>query len=118
MEKSMQQREKRTKQTKTETTEIEEENEKGQEEAEAARTTWEIRQARKNAGKAALEEMGFNWGAESSSRGERIRKREQYQSSNETYEYPKENDSKNPKIQHIKEGTETEGRLTRCNKQN
>ena len=83
-----QQRESRTKQTGTETTEIGEEREKGREEEEATRTTWETRQVSKNAGKETLEELGFNGRAEPSSRVERIRKREQYQKSNETYEYP------------------------------
>ena len=39
-----------------------------------------------------------------------------YQKSNETYEYPKEKDSKNPKTQHIKEGTQTERRLRKGSK--
>ena len=44
---------------------------------------WETRQASKNAGQEALEGMGFNGRAESSSRGEQIlQKREQDQRSN------------------------------------
>jgi hypothetical protein len=43
-----------------------------------------------------LEGMGFNEKAESSSRGERIRKREPYQKDSETYEYSKEKDGKIP----------------------
>ena len=95
------QRERRTKLTGTETTKIGEESEKEREEEEATQTTWETRQASKNAGKETLEEMGFNGRAEPSSRGERIRKREQYQKDNETYEYPKEKGSKNPKTRHV-----------------
>ena len=54
----------------------------------------------------------------SSSRGERIRKREQYQKSNETcIRIPKRKGSKNPRTQHIKEGTEIERGLGRFNKQ-
>ena len=68
---------------------------------EATQTTWETRQASKNAGRETLEEMGFNGRAESSSRGECIRKREQYQKDNETYKYPREKVSKNPKTQHV-----------------
>ena len=71
------------------------------EDAEAARKTWETRQVSKNMGDEALEGMRFNGTAESSSRGERIRKREQYQKDNETYEYPKEKGSKNPKTRHV-----------------
>ena len=48
-----------------------------------------------------LEGMGFNEKAESSSRGERIQKREQYQKDSETYEYPKEKDGGNPRIGHV-----------------
>ena len=56
---------------------MEEENKKGREEEKATRTTWETRQASTNAGKKTLEEMCFNGRAESSSRGERIRKKEE-----------------------------------------
>ena len=110
------QKERRTKRTGTETTEVEEENKNKQEETEAAQKTWETRQASKNMGDEALEGMGFNGRVEPSSRGERIRKREQYQKSNETYEYPREKDSKTPKTQHIKERTETERGLRKRNK--
>ena len=52
--------------------------------------------------------MGFNKKAESSSRGGRIRQREQYQQGSEKYEYPKEKDSKKPKTGHVRDKTETE----------
>ena len=57
---------------------------------EAPRETWEARQTIRNMEDKTLEGMGFNEKAESSSRGERIRKREQYQKDSETYEYSRE----------------------------
>ena len=78
-----QQRERRTKQTGAEQTEIEEKDREGREEEKATRTMWETRQASINAGKKTLEEMGFNGRAESSSRGERIRKKEEKHEINE-----------------------------------
>ena len=74
----------------------------------AAPETWEIRQGSKHRGNKTLEEMGFDKRAESSSRGERIRKREQYQKSSEVYKYPEGKDQRNPKIQKVREKKETE----------
>ena len=91
----------RTKKTKDETTEMEEENKTEFREIEATRETWEARQIVRNMEDKTLEGMGFNEKAESSSRGERIRKREQYQRDSETYEYSKEKDGKNPRIGHV-----------------
>ena len=90
-------KERRTKKTKTKTTEAEEEDKTESEETEATRKTWEVRQTTKNMENETLEGMGFNEKAESSSRGGRIRRTEQYQQSNETHEYPKEQDSEKPK---------------------
>ena len=53
------------------------------------------------------EEMGFNGEAESTGRGERIRKRERYQRSCEEYEYLRKRDRKDPRIQNTRERTET-----------
>ena len=84
----------RTKMTKTKTTETEEENKTESGEMEATRETWEARQTTRNMKDKTLEGMGFNERAESSSRGGQIRRREQYQQSNEMHEYPKEKSSK------------------------
>ena len=70
-------------------------------EMEATRETWEARQIVRNMEDKTLGGMGFNEKAESSSRGERVRKREQYQKDNETYEYSKEKGGKNPRIGHV-----------------
>ena len=109
-------RERRTKRTGSKTTEGEEENKTESEETEAARKTWETRQATKNRGNKTLEEMGFNEKAESSSSGGRIRRRERCQQDNETYEHPKEKDSKKPKTRHIKDKTETKREKREQNK--
>ena len=82
----------RTKKTRAETTKSDRENETEREETRAKQRTWETRQVSKSMGNKTLEEMGFNGKAESSSRGERIRKREQYQKSCEEYEYPRKRD--------------------------
>ena len=52
--------------------------------------------------------MGFNERAESSSRGGRIRRGEQYQQSEEIHEYPKGRHSKTPKTGQGKDRAETE----------
>ena len=98
-----------TKQTGTgEKREEDGEREIEKEDEGAAPETWEIRQGSKHRGNKTLEEMGFDKRAESSSRGERIRKREQYQKSSEVYKYPEGKDQRNPKIQKVREKKETE----------
>ena len=99
-EEEQKQKGRRTNKTGIETTKLDRENETEQEETSAAQRTWEPRQVSKN--------MGFDGEAESSSRGERIRKREQYQRSCEEYKYPRKKDRQNPKIQNTKGKTETE----------
>jgi hypothetical protein len=69
---------------------------------------WEARQTTKRAEDTTLREMGFNEGAESSSRGGRIRRREQYQQSQEVYKYPKERHGKTPKTGQDKDRAERE----------
>ena len=91
----------RTKMTKTKMIETEEENETESGEMEATRETWEARQTTRNMEDKTLEGMGFNEKAEPSSRGERMRKRKQYQKDNKTYESPKEKDGKNPRTGHV-----------------
>ena len=70
----------------------------GGEEEVATPETWEVRQRNRHRRSETLMEMGFNEKAETSSRGERIRKREQYQKCNEEYDYPQGKGKETPKF--------------------
>ena len=75
--------------TGQEDSEADETNKAEREEARKTRQGWETRQANKATEDNTLEEVGCNDKAEASSRGERIRKREQYQGECEEHEYPR-----------------------------
>ena len=85
------------KKTEAGTTKPDQRNKTEQEEMRTERKTWETVQVSKSAWNKTLEEMGFNGETESSSRGERMSKREQYQKSCEEYEYPKKRNRQDPK---------------------
>ena len=108
VEMEKEERGKRMKKTKTKEAETDEEDKEESEEMEATQATWEAKHTTKRTEDTTLREMGFNEKAESSSRGGRIRRREQYQQSQETYEYPQERHSKTPKTGQGKDRAETE----------